>query len=328
MFIQETDIIERALASRDDVDIINSLTGYQRRLAGMLFKEVWKQFVVFASKYRDMHIVNQSSVIQSFKDAVSYITYTRSWAELVGMWGAPGTPPIDEDLPVPVNPMTTPVMSNLRELSFYYPSGKIPDYSRPTVFVKHSIDLETVPSLSLLDQSKETGLPLSIISSRAVDSTVTGSKNTDSSDVEDTPLITHVRRSFRSSTDINSMETPTITSTDNTLIVNEKSEIKPVSPKVRPKSNSLRTLHAKRTVSLSSAFGPKPSDYFIQDITSTTYDTTYGDGAVSWASMNLEDLTNHTLTKENEHVFMMIQSFAGLIGLGIGILLTNLLYKR
>jgi hypothetical protein len=66
-------------------------------------------------------IVNPN--VESFNDAYAYLGAPRWWFEQIGFWGPPGTPPPDEEKPIPIKPMTIPTMSSPEAYKEAYPNG-------------------------------------------------------------------------------------------------------------------------------------------------------------------------------------------------------------
>jgi hypothetical protein len=120
--------------------IANLASLFHAKTASEMLDEWWDFFWTMVSKYRDIHIMATKEKVSSYKQAVSHITYARDWAEIIGMWGPPGTPPLDESSPLPSKLYTAPTLQTKKEYNEKYPKGIVPEFHRPTIFVsKESI---------------------------------------------------------------------------------------------------------------------------------------------------------------------------------------------
>jgi hypothetical protein len=61
--------------------------------------------------------------VEDFNYAYAYLGAPRWWFEQIGFWGPPGTPPPDEEKPIPIKPMTIPTMSSPEAYKEAYPNG-------------------------------------------------------------------------------------------------------------------------------------------------------------------------------------------------------------
>ncbi len=57
---------------------------------------------------------------ENFLYAVQYLTVPRWWLELVGYWGAPGSPPSDKKAPSPIHPINVPSYDSIADYKKIY----------------------------------------------------------------------------------------------------------------------------------------------------------------------------------------------------------------
>ena len=106
------------------------LGDFHEQTSTAILNEWWDFFFVMAGKYRDMYKIVDMHV-DNFAQAYAYLTVPRSWMELVGYWGAPGTPAYGNDRPVPAHPVNVPSEDSLAAYQQKYPHGPNATYSWP-----------------------------------------------------------------------------------------------------------------------------------------------------------------------------------------------------
>jgi hypothetical protein len=60
---------------------------------------------------------------ENFLFAYTYTAVPRWWFEQIGYWGPPGTPPPDEEKPIPIKPINVPSLQSPAEYEAAYPRG-------------------------------------------------------------------------------------------------------------------------------------------------------------------------------------------------------------
>ena len=79
-------------------DVADLLAVWQETTSSRILGAWWDFFFRMAGKYRDMYKIVDTNV-DNFINAYSYLTVPRSWLELIGYWGQPGSPPPGQNLP-------------------------------------------------------------------------------------------------------------------------------------------------------------------------------------------------------------------------------------
>jgi hypothetical protein len=79
-------------------------------------------FLINVGRLRDIYEIVDPHT-ENFSDAYAYLGALRWWYELIGYWGPPGKPPLDEKAPAPIIPINVPTLSSQEAYMAAYPKG-------------------------------------------------------------------------------------------------------------------------------------------------------------------------------------------------------------
>lgn len=124
----------KLLAEDNAAAVIDLITDFQETTAASVRDSWWQFFYRMVGKYRDIYIVENPHA-ESFSSAFRFMTFSRSWLEIMGFWGVPGTPPHDKTTPMAVKPINVPTYDTMKAYQHAYAP-----YPAPSVFYQDSTD--------------------------------------------------------------------------------------------------------------------------------------------------------------------------------------------
>lgn len=125
-------------------EAVKILTAYHETAAASVRDQWWEFFFHMAGKYRDMYEITNPHA-ESFQEAYRYLTISRQWFEVMGLWGAPGTPPHDQRSPVPVKPINVLTQDTREDYAKANPRGVFAAYEVASVYQQPPATPTTTP---------------------------------------------------------------------------------------------------------------------------------------------------------------------------------------